>query len=172
MVVNDRTDSSRQLAARLSTATGVLMSVSSMRRHLLHRGLRARVPLYRIPLKANHRRLQESRVNLWDHDGCIRVRRYAAERCLPGCIIERHSGLKPSNMLEFVPFLQGIPGAAFQQNNALPHVAMIVLDFSSDQHMQLLPWPEFSPDLSPIEHVCDLVCLRLARDPLPAASKD
>ncbi|GFV28689.1 HTH_Tnp_Tc3_2 domain-containing protein [Trichonephila clavipes] len=99
MEVNDRTASSRQLAAHWSTATGLLMSTSSIRRCLLHRGLRASVPLYRIPLTANHRwlRLQmahehrawqddwhqvvfsdESRFNLWYHDGRIRVRRYAA----------------------------------------------------------------------------------------------
>ncbi|GFW17233.1 transposable element Tcb2 transposase [Trichonephila clavipes] len=58
MVVNDRTASSRQLVARWSTATGVLMSSSSIRRRLLHRGLRARVPLYRVPLMANHRQLR------------------------------------------------------------------------------------------------------------------
>ncbi|GFW88701.1 transposable element Tcb2 transposase [Trichonephila clavipes] len=57
MAVSDRTASSRQFAARWSTATGVLMSASSVRRCLMHRGLRARVPLYRIPLTANHRRL-------------------------------------------------------------------------------------------------------------------
>ncbi|GFV96075.1 transposable element Tcb1 transposase [Trichonephila clavipes] len=49
MAVNYRTASSRQLAARWSAATGVLMSDSSIRRHLLQRGLRARVPLYKIP---------------------------------------------------------------------------------------------------------------------------
>ncbi|GFV91112.1 transposable element Tcb1 transposase [Trichonephila clavipes] len=38
--------------------------------------------------------------------------------------------------------------------------------------MQLLPWPAYSPDMSPIEHVWDLVGRRLARDPRPAASKD
>ncbi|GFW39073.1 hypothetical protein TNCV_1830651 [Trichonephila clavipes] len=42
MAVNDRTASSRQLAARWSTATGVLMSASSIRRRLLHRGVRLR----------------------------------------------------------------------------------------------------------------------------------
>ncbi|GFV79588.1 transposable element Tcb2 transposase [Trichonephila clavipes] len=64
MVVNDRTASSRQLAAGWSTATGVLMSASSIRRRLTHRGLRARVPLYRIPLTANHRRLRLQ----WAHE--------------------------------------------------------------------------------------------------------
>ncbi|GFV01438.1 transposable element Tcb2 transposase [Trichonephila clavipes] len=57
MVVNDHTASSRQLAACLSAATGVLMSALSICRRLLHHRLRAKVPLIRIPLTANHRRL-------------------------------------------------------------------------------------------------------------------
>ncbi|GFX31689.1 transposable element Tc1 transposase [Trichonephila clavipes] len=97
MLVNDRTASSRQLAACWSTATGVLMSTS-----------------LRIPLMANHQRLclqwalehrawkadlhqvvfsDESRFNLWDHDGRIRVRLYVGERYLTEYVIERHSGL-------------------------------------------------------------------------------
>ncbi|GFT85820.1 transposable element Tcb2 transposase [Trichonephila clavipes] len=58
MEVNDRTASFRQMEARWSTATCVLTFVSSIRRRLLHRGLTARVPLYRISLKANHRPLR------------------------------------------------------------------------------------------------------------------
>ncbi|GFV70678.1 transposable element Tc1 transposase [Trichonephila clavipes] len=156
MAVNDRIASSRKLTARWSTATGVLMSASSIRRY-------------------------DSRFNLWDHDGRIRVRRYADERCLPECVIERHSGLTPgfmvlgaisyhgrSNLLR----IEGIPGAIFQQDNALPHVAKTVRDFCSAQHMQPLPRPANSPDMLPIEHVWDLVGRRLARDPCPAASKD
>ncbi|GFT04351.1 HTH_Tnp_Tc3_2 domain-containing protein [Trichonephila clavipes] len=102
---------SERLAARWSTATGVLMSVSSIYRRLLHHRLRARVSLYRIPLTANYRRLRlqwtlehrtwqadwhqiifsdESRFNLWGHDGRICVRRYAGERGF-----ELHSGLTP-----------------------------------------------------------------------------
>ncbi|GFW57997.1 transposable element Tc1 transposase [Trichonephila clavipes] len=63
MTVNYRTASSRQLAARWSTATGVLMSALSIRRRLLHRGLRSRVPLHRIPFTANHRRLRLQRAH-------------------------------------------------------------------------------------------------------------
>ncbi|GFW43034.1 transposable element Tcb2 transposase [Trichonephila clavipes] len=100
MAVNDGTASSRQLTARWSTATGVLMSASSIRRRLLHRGLRAR------------------------------------------------------------------------QDNARPPVVKTVRDLCSAQHMQLLPWPVYSPDMSPIEHVWDLVGRRLASDLRPAASKD
>ncbi|GFY26865.1 transposable element Tcb1 transposase [Trichonephila clavipes] len=58
MVVNDRTASSRQLAASWSPATSILMSASSIRRRLLPRELRARVPLYKIPLTTNHRWLR------------------------------------------------------------------------------------------------------------------
>ncbi|GFU79330.1 transposable element Tcb1 transposase [Trichonephila clavipes] len=38
--------------------------------------------------------------------------------------------------------------------------------------MHRLPWPDYSPDMSPIEHVWDLVGRCLARDPRPAASKN
>ncbi|GFS65263.1 transposable element Tcb1 transposase [Trichonephila clavipes] len=120
MVVNDRTASSRQLAASLSTATGVLMLTSSIRRHLPHGGLRTRVLLYRIHLAANHRRLRlqwahehrawqaawpqvvfsdELRFNLGDHDGRIRVRHYVGERCFPECVIERYSAITPGIMV-------------------------------------------------------------------------
>ncbi|GFS68758.1 HTH_Tnp_Tc3_2 domain-containing protein [Trichonephila clavipes] len=92
------------------------MSASPIRRRLLHRGLRARVPLYRILLTANHRRLHlqwaheprawqadwhqgvfsdESCLNLWDNDCRIHVIHYASKRCLPEGVIERHSGLTP-----------------------------------------------------------------------------
>ncbi|GFU38279.1 transposable element Tc1 transposase [Trichonephila clavipes] len=116
MAVNDSTVFSRQLVTRLSTATGVLMWASSIHQRLLHYGLRTKIPLYRIPLTANHRRLRlqkahehrtwradwqqvvfsdKSRLNLWNHDGRIRVRRYVSERCLPQRIIGRYSGRTP-----------------------------------------------------------------------------
>ncbi|GFX77760.1 transposable element Tcb1 transposase [Trichonephila clavipes] len=31
----------------------------------------------------------ESRFNLWDHDGRIRIRRYAGERCLPKGVLDK-----------------------------------------------------------------------------------
>ncbi|GFY35916.1 transposable element Tcb2 transposase [Trichonephila clavipes] len=68
---------------------------------------------------------------------------------------------------EVVPFLQGIPRAIFQQDNARPYDAKSVRDFCSAQHMQLLPWPAYSTDMSPIEHMWDLVGWRRAHDPSP-----
>ncbi|GFW31396.1 transposable element Tc1 transposase [Trichonephila clavipes] len=106
----DRTASSRQLTAQGSTATGVSLCASSIRRRLLQHGLHARIPLYRIPQWVNvHRSWRadwqqvvfsdESRFNLWHHDGRIRVRRYAGERYIPECIIERHRGRTPGVMV-------------------------------------------------------------------------
>ncbi|GFX98548.1 transposable element Tcb1 transposase [Trichonephila clavipes] len=47
------------------------------------------------------------------------------------------------------PFLNGLPGAIFQRDNALPHTARVAQDFL--RHFQTLPWPARSPDLSPAE---------------------
>ncbi|GFV24961.1 transposable element Tc1 transposase [Trichonephila clavipes] len=120
MAQTDRTAFSRQLAAQWSTATRVSLCASSIRRRLLPRGLRARIPLYRILLTQNHHHLRlhwanvhrsrradwqqvvfsdKSRFNLWHHDGRIRVRLYAGERRIPECIIERHSGRTPGVMV-------------------------------------------------------------------------
>ncbi|GFV24365.1 uncharacterized protein TNCV_4539611 [Trichonephila clavipes] len=49
------------------------------------------------------------------------------------------------------PFLNGLRGAIFQQDNARPHAARVAQDFL--RHFQTLPWPAHSPDLSPVEHV-------------------
>ncbi|GFU01082.1 transposable element Tcb1 transposase [Trichonephila clavipes] len=202
MALTDRTASSRQLAAQLSTATGVSLCASSIRRRLLQRGLRARIPLYRIPLTQNHGRLRWQWAYVhrsWQADW----QRYAGERHIPECIIERHSGRTPGVMVwgaiayhgrsqllrimgnlnstryikevlqpQAIPFLQGLPGAVFQQDNARPHVAKTVKSYLDSQQVQLLPWPAYSPDMSPIDHVWDIVGWRLARDLRPVASTD
>ncbi|GFW80982.1 hypothetical protein TNCV_3780611 [Trichonephila clavipes] len=144
MTVDDGTAFSRQLAARWSTATGVLMLK-------FHRAWQS--DWHHVDFS------DESRFNLWDHDDLIRVRRYTSGRCLPECVIERNGGLTPGVMVR-------------DQDNARPHVAKTVRDFCSAQHMELLPWPAYSPDMSPIEHVWNLVGHRLALDPRSAASKD
>ncbi|GFS89246.1 uncharacterized protein TNCV_1259771 [Trichonephila clavipes] len=42
------------------------------------------------------------------------------------------------------PFLNGLPGAIFQQDNARPHTARVAQDFL--RHFQTLTWPVRSPD--------------------------
>ncbi|GFW62627.1 transposable element Tcb2 transposase [Trichonephila clavipes] len=51
------------------------------------------------------------------------------------------------------PFLNGLPGAIFQQDNARPHTASVAQDFL--RHFQTLPWPTRSPNLSPVVHAWD-----------------
>ncbi|GFW68132.1 transposable element Tcb1 transposase [Trichonephila clavipes] len=51
------------------------------------------------------------------------------------------------------PFLNGLPGAIFLQDNARPHTSRVAQDFQ--RHFQTLPWLARSPDLSPVEPVWD-----------------
>ncbi|GFX70808.1 transposable element Tcb2 transposase [Trichonephila clavipes] len=51
------------------------------------------------------------------------------------------------------PFLNGLPGAILQRDNARPHTARVAQD--SLRPFQTLPWPARSPDLSPVEPVWD-----------------
>ncbi|GFU42828.1 transposable element Tcb2 transposase [Trichonephila clavipes] len=51
------------------------------------------------------------------------------------------------------PFLNGLPGAVSEQDNARPHTARVAQDFLC--HFQILPWPVRCPDLSPVEYVWD-----------------
>ncbi|GFV37979.1 transposable element Tc1 transposase [Trichonephila clavipes] len=64
MAQTDHTASSRQLEAQWSTATRVSLCASSIRGRLLQRGLRARIPLYRIPFTQYHRRLRRQWANV------------------------------------------------------------------------------------------------------------
>ncbi|GFW30925.1 transposable element Tcb2 transposase [Trichonephila clavipes] len=49
------------------------------------------------------------------------------------------------------PFLNGLPGEIFQQDNARSHTARVSQDFI--RHFQTLSWSARSPDLSPVEHL-------------------
>ncbi|GFT36335.1 uncharacterized protein TNCV_3464851 [Trichonephila clavipes] len=50
-------------------------------------------------------------------------------------------------------FINDLPEAIFQQDNARPHTARVAQDFL--RHSQTLPWLARSPDVSPVEHVWD-----------------
>ncbi|GFY26336.1 DDE_3 domain-containing protein [Trichonephila clavipes] len=79
----------------------------------------------------------DSRSTLIVMRGTLTVQRYVDD------ILRSHVG----------PFLNGLPGAIFQQDNARPHIARVAQDFL--RHFQTLPWPARFPDLSPVEHVWD-----------------
>ncbi|GFV99354.1 transposable element Tc1 transposase [Trichonephila clavipes] len=130
---------------------GVAIVPQTISRHLAEANLKSKRPFRALPLTPEHRQLRlqwcqarsmwnvtdwqkvvfsdESWFVLGTDDNRVRV-----WRC-PG------------------PFLNGLPGAIFQQDNARPHTARVAQDFL--RHFQTLPWPARSPDLSPVEHVWD-----------------
>ncbi|UYV68505.1 hypothetical protein LAZ67_5004533 [Cordylochernes scorpioides] len=69
-----------------------------------------------------------------------------------------------------LPYLQGVPNALYQQDNARPHTARISQQALQD--VQMLPWPPYSPDLSPIEHVWDINGRRLHALPQPRSEDE
>ncbi|UYV76484.1 Transposase [Cordylochernes scorpioides] len=69
-----------------------------------------------------------------------------------------------------LPYLQGVPNALYQQDNARPHTARISQQAMQD--VQMLPWSPYSPDLSPIEHVWDIIGRRLHALPQPRSEDE
>ncbi|GBM08727.1 Microtubule-actin cross-linking factor 1, isoforms 1/2/3/5 [Araneus ventricosus] len=65
-----------------------------------------------------------------------------------------------------LPFMSSIQGGIFQQDNARPHTAAV--SQHALQGVDILPWPARSPDLSPTEHVWDIIGRKLQHYPLPA----
>ena len=59
-----------------------------------------------------------------------------------------------------VPFIRR-HGGVFQQDNARPHVARVCIDFLQRQNIDVLPWPALSADMSPIEHLWDMLGRRV-----------
>ena len=141
----------------------------------------------------------ESRVLLFRSDRRRSVYRRRGERFVDSCVIERnryggggvmgwggicHGHKTPlifidgnltairyrDNVLTpiVLPFVRRY-NVTFQQDNARPHVARICMDFLATNHVNVLPWPAYSPDLSPIEHIWDILDRKVrARDPPPS----
>ncbi|GFV01219.1 DDE_3 domain-containing protein [Trichonephila clavipes] len=56
----------------------------------------------------------------------------------------------------------------FMDDNARPHRASIVDECLQSEDITRMDWPAYSPDLNPIEHVWDMLDLRIAaRQPPP-----
>ncbi|UYV81702.1 hypothetical protein LAZ67_20002054 [Cordylochernes scorpioides] len=143
----------------------------------------------------------ESRFCLSSDSRCVRVWRRRGERSNPAAIVERPTvrqrGIMVWGAIAYdsrspllriqgtmtaqryvddvlrpvtLPYLQGVPNALYQQDNARPHTARISQQALKD--VQMLPWPLYSPDLSPIEHVWDIIGRRLHALPQPRSEDE
>ncbi|GFV90777.1 transposable element Tc1 transposase [Trichonephila clavipes] len=141
---------------------GVAIVPQTIPRHLAEANLKSKRPFRALPLTPEHRQLRlqwcqarlmwnvtdwtkvvfsdESRFVLETDDNRVRVLKRPGQRYVDD-IIRPYVG----------PFLNGLSGAIFQQDNARPHTPRVAQDFL--RHFQTLPWPARSPDLSPVEHV-------------------
>ncbi|UYV73386.1 hsp70 [Cordylochernes scorpioides] len=111
------------------------------------------------------------RVRVWRRrgKGPIRQQLWNAPPCDNGTMTAQRyvdDVLRPVTL----PYLQGVPNALYQQDNARPHTARISQQALQD--VQMLPWPPYSPDLSPIEHVWDIIGRRLHALPQPRSEDE
>ncbi|GFU51642.1 transposable element Tcb1 transposase [Trichonephila clavipes] len=162
----------------IRTDVGVAIVPQTISRHLVEANIKSKRPFRALPLTPEHRQLRlqwcqarsmwnvtdwqnvvfsdesrfvwgtdDNRVRVWrrpaydNRSTLIVMRGTVTGQCYVDDILRPHVG----------PFLNGLPGAIFQQDNAHPHTVRVAQDFL--RHFQTLPWPARSPDLSPVEHV-------------------
>ncbi|UYV68882.1 hypothetical protein LAZ67_6001450 [Cordylochernes scorpioides] len=189
----DRRILRQAVAAPQATCTAILqhvqdtldhsISTRTISRRLVANGLHSCRPLRRLPLTPPNRRQRlewcrarstwmtewhrvvfsdESRFCLSSDSRRVRVWRRRGERSNPAAIVERPTVRQRGIM--------GVPNALYQQDNARPHTNRISQQALQD--VQMLPWPPYSPDLSPIEHVWDIIGRRLHALPQPRSEDE
>ncbi|GFW49571.1 transposable element Tc1 transposase [Trichonephila clavipes] len=132
---------------------GVAIVPQTISRHLAEANLKSKRPFRALPLTPEHRQLRlqwcQAR-SMWNVTDWQKVVFSDESRCFWGQMITMYGC---GGALVSGPFLNGLPGAIFQQDNAQPHTARVAQDFL--RHFRTLLWLARSPNLSPVEHVWD-----------------
>ncbi|GFX54031.1 transposable element Tcb2 transposase [Trichonephila clavipes] len=130
---------------------GVTIVPQTISRHLPEANLKSKRPFRALPLTPEHRQLRlqwcQAR-SMWNVTDWQKVVFSDESRFVLGTDDNRVRVWRRPG-----PFLNGLPGAIFQQDIARPHTVRVAQDCL--RHFQTLPWPPRSPDLSPVEHVGD-----------------
>ncbi|GFV89665.1 transposable element Tc1 transposase [Trichonephila clavipes] len=130
---------------------GVAIVPQTISRHLAEVNLKSKRPFRALPLTPEHRqqRLQWCQArSMWNVTDWQKVVFSDESRFVLGTNDNRVRVWRRPG-----PFLNGLPGAIFQQDNARSHTARVAQNFL--HHFQTLQWPARFPDLSPVEHVWD-----------------
>ncbi|GFW29882.1 transposable element Tc1 transposase [Trichonephila clavipes] len=145
---------------------GVAIVPQTISRHLAEANLKSKRPFRALPLTPEHRQLRlqwcqarsmwnvtdwqkvvfsdESRFVLGTDDNRVRVWRRLAYDSRSTLIVMRGT-LTGQRYVDDIlrplvgPFLNSLPGAIFQEDNARPHTARVAQDFL--RHFQTFPWP-------------------------------
>ncbi|GFU78831.1 transposable element Tc1 transposase [Trichonephila clavipes] len=138
---------------RSTIRTDVVVAIvpQTISRHLAEANLKSKRPFRVLPLTPEHRQLRlqwRQARSMWNITDWQKVVFSDESRFVLGTDNNRVRVWRRPG-----PFLNGLPGAIFQQDNSRPHTARVAQDFL--RHFQTLPWPPRSPDLSPVEHVWD-----------------
>jgi transposase len=80
-----------------------------------------------------------------------------------------YTAVLDQNLLEYIDKLttEGLQGIVFQQDNARPHTAKVTqrwLENTGKEHgFTVMNWPQYSPDLNPIENLLAILKMELHR---------
>ncbi|GFT60505.1 transposable element Tc1 transposase [Trichonephila clavipes] len=124
---------------------GLAIVPQTISRHFAEANYKSKRPFHALPLTPAHRQLRLQWCQARSIDWNVTVQQISKMVVL-------------SDESRFVlgtddnrPFLNGLPGAIFQQDHAHPHTARVAQDFL--RPFTTIPWPARCSDLSPIEHV-------------------